>query len=181
MARIVNRVERVVNRVAEFEKVSSEQFEKDGKKHIFNARFVDMEKVYENITLPVRATKQSAGHDIRIPFDCNLAPGVSAMIPTGLKCKMEEGYVMMVFPRSSLGIKHRMALNNTTGIIDCDYYNNPDNEGHIFVSVRNNGDHILQLKAGDKIVQALFVPFGVADQEGVITERTGGIGSTGRD
>lgn len=63
-----------MNKVADFEKVSFEQFEKDGKKHIFNARFVDMGKVYENITLPVRATKQSAGHDIRIPFDCNLAP-----------------------------------------------------------------------------------------------------------
>ena len=74
MARIVNRVERVVNRVADFEKVSFEQFEKDGKKHIFNARFIDMKKLYENITLPVRATKQSAGHDICIPFDCNLAP-----------------------------------------------------------------------------------------------------------
>lgn len=171
---------KIVNKVAKFEKVSFEQFEKDGNEYIFNARFVDMKEVYKNVKLPVRATKHSAGHDFYIPFDCNLAPGASATIPTGLKCKMKEDYVMMAFPRSNLGINYRMSLNNTTGIIDSDYYNNPKNEGHILISIRNNGDHILHLKAGDRFVQGLFVPFGVADQEEVTTERTGGIGSTNK-
>ena len=87
--------------------------------------------------------------------------------------------MLKLYPRSGLGFKYRLQLNNTVGIIDSDYFYS-DNEGHIFASVRNNGDHILQLKAGDKIVQALFVPFGVADQEEVTTERTGGIGSTNK-
>lgn len=101
------------------------------------------------------------------------------MIPTGIRCEMSEEYVMLIFPRSSLGIKKGMTISNTVPVVDADYFF-ADNEGHIFISIKNNGNDVLELRSGEKIVQAVFVPFGVADEEEITTERTGGIGSTGK-
>lgn len=170
-----------MRRVAKFEKVSWTQFQKDyidtfGEDKTINME--DVRKIYDNIKIPCRKTKFSAGHDIGIPFNTTLLSKEKLMMPTGIRCRMDADYVMLIVPRSSLGIKKGLRLSNTIAVIDSDYYMNIDNEGHIFVSVINDGKDTIKFTAGDNIVQALFVPYGVADGINVTTERSGGIGST---
>ncbi len=167
-----------MNKVAEFKKVSFEQFY-DSWINTFNNTKDEVKEIYNNIKIPKRATKGSAGHDISIPFDVNIASGDMLKIPTGIRCKMNEGYVMLVFPRSSLGIKNGLRILNTIPVIDSDYFY-ADNEGHIFICIKNDSNKVMKLKQGDNIVQAVFIPFGVADNEDVLIERKGGIGSTGK-
>lgn len=165
-------------KVAEFEKVSFNQFEIDCKKSAyFNNK--NIEEIYKNIEIPIRKTKGSAGHDIVSPFDFTLLPNESIMIPTGIHCKISTGWVLMIFVRSSLGIKKGIKLANGTGIIDSDYYY-ANNEGHIFAKIENYGFEQIRVKAGDPILQGVFVPFGVADQDEIKTKRVGGIGSTSK-
>ncbi len=97
-----------MNTVAKFEKVSFEQYAKDVEK---------ADEIYENIQLPQRATKGSAGYDFYMPYDLTLAPGQTAKIPTGIRAKIADGWVLCLFPRSGLGFKYRLQLNNTVGII----------------------------------------------------------------
>lgn len=169
-----------MNKVAQFEKVSLEQFARDIV-DVFDTFYSmeEIEEIYNSIELPVRATKFSAGHDIKIPFAKSINPNDTLKIPTGIRCKMDENYVMLVFPRSSLGIKKGMVIMNTVPVIDADYYN-ADNEGHIFICIKNTSDKLFNLNKNDAITQAVFVPFGVADNGEVTTERVGGIGSTGK-
>ena len=166
-----------MKRVAKFEKITFDQFKKDWNNTFREIDDKSIMDIYDNIKLPIRATEMSAGHDISTPIDVTLFKNDTVKIPTGIRCKMEDGYVMLVFPRSSLGIKKGMVISNTVPVIDGDYYN-ADNEGHIFICIKNTSEEIMKLKAGDNIVQAVFVPFGVADQEEVTARRTGGIGST---
>lgn len=163
-------------KVAEFEKVSFNQFDKDCKNTI---PFIneDSEMMYENIKLPARKTKGSAGHDFVSPFSFTVRPGNSITIPTGVRCKISTGYVLMIYVRSSMGIKKGAKLANGTGVIDSDYYN-ADNEGHIFAKIENHGTEPMKVKAGEAILQGVFIPFGVADKDEVTTKRVGGIGST---
>ena len=167
-----------MNKVAQFEKVNIEQFAMDVV-DIFDTFYSveEIQDMYDSIELPVRATKYSAGHDIKIPFAKALNPNETLKIPTGIRCKMDENYVMFIFPRSSLGIKKGMVIMNTVPVIDGDYYN-ADNEGHIFICIKNTSEKPLILNKNDAITQAVFVPFGVADDREVTTERVGGIGST---
>lgn len=170
--------------VAKFTKVSFEQFMKDcevilGDVYLDKIKMDCLAEKYKNLNIPKRSTAYSAGHDISTPFNIKLSPHQSITIPTGLRCEMDEDYVMLIFPRSSLGIKKGMMIANTVPVVDADYAY-ADNEGHIFICIKNNGGDMLELKTGDKIVQAVFVPFGVADEEEVTAERTGGIGSTGK-
>lgn len=173
----------IINRrIAKFYKVSFDQFLKDWV-DTFNLdsnnveTVIEVRKVWDSIKLPRRKTKYSAGHDISIPFDAVVAPNETLKIPTGLRCKMDEDYVMLIFPRSSLGIKKNMYITNTIPVIDSDYFE-ADNEGHIFLCVKNGGDNILELKNGDAIVQSVFLPYGITDDEVVLKKRVGGIGST---
>lgn len=166
-----------MNKVAKFEKVSFEQFKKDWINTFGNEPYYLLE-LYNGIKIPKRSTKHSAGHDISIPFSMTIAPNDTLKIPTGIRCKMEEDYAMLVLPRSSLGIKKGMVILNTVPLIDSDYYY-ADNEGHIFICIKNTSKEELKLNAGDNIVQAVFVMYGVADEEEIKAERTGGIGSTG--
>ena len=171
----------IMRKVAQFEKVSFEQFKKDIA-DTFCDEFTKHERfetVYNEISLPKRSTKYSAGHDIKIPFKYILRPNETVKIPTGIRCKMDDEYVMFVFPRSSLGIKKNMVITNTVGVIDSDYYD-ADNEGHIFICIKNCGNETIKFEQNDAITQAVFVPFGVADDDEITTERTGGIGSTGK-
>ena len=165
-----------MNKIAKFQKVSFQQF-RDDWIDIFEGSSTALIHTYANVTLPERKTKFSAGHDISIPFDVTVLPGQTLKIPTGIRCKMNRNYVMLIFPRSSLGIKKNMILTNTVPVIDSDYYH-AENEGHIFICIKNNGSESLVLKAGDDIVQAVFVPYGIADSKRVSKKRTGGIGST---
>ena len=164
--------------IAAFEKVSCNQFRTAAEK-VERWAELDIERIFSTIRLPKRATSGSAGYDILSPFSFELAPGEEVLIPTGLRCRIEEGWVLMIFPRSGLGSRFRFQLNNTVGIIDSDYYG-AENEGHILVHMINDSRErkVLSVEKGDAIVQGVFLPFGVARGEQTSASRIGGFGST---
>ncbi len=165
--------------VAKFEKISYEQFLNDWTKE--NHSDKELEEIYQNLLLPKRATKGSAGYDFFAQEDMTIQPGQQILIPTGIHVKMNVGWVLMLFPRSSLGFKYRLQLNNTVGIIDSDYYN-AKNEGHMFIKLYNDSKENKEviLKKGDAFAQGIFVPFGICEDDDASEERTGGMGSTNR-
>ncbi len=130
------------------------------------------------IPLPRRATAGSAGYDFICPVDVNLAPGEAITIPTGLRCQMQPGWVLLLFPRSGLGFKHQVRLANTVGVIDRDYFH-AVNEGHIMVRLVN-GPGELRIARGERFCQGVFLPHGLAEEEEVLADRAGGFGSTGK-
>ncbi|MBR0385397.1 MAG: deoxyuridine 5'-triphosphate nucleotidohydrolase [Erysipelotrichaceae bacterium] len=167
-----------MNRIARFEKVSYERFRTDLPERI-DLDEKQIEEAYRQLKLPQRATAGSAGYDFTVPFEIELAPGEGCRIPSAVRCRIKDGWVLQIYPRSSLGFKYRLQLDNTVGIIDADYYH-ADNEGHIIVAVRNNGDKTVTLKQGDRFVQGLFLPFGITEDDCAENVRTGGFGSTDR-
>ena len=166
-----------MNRIARFEKVSPQQFA-EGWRDVFGT-YAGASHAYESLSLPRRATVGSAGYDFSLPFDLELAPGQTAKIPTGIRAAIQDGWVLLIYPRSGLGFKYRMQLNNTVGVIDSDYYNS-GNEGHIFIKITNDSNEgkNLSLKAGDCFAQGIFTPFGITDDDDADGVRDGGFGST---
>ena len=162
-------------RVARFEKVSFEQF-KSGFDNLDDNK---IKELYDSLILPKRATKGSAGYDFYAPFDITLKPGETIKIPTGIRAYMEENYVLKLYPRSGLGFKYRLQLNNTVGIIDSDYYNS-DNEGHIFAKITNdsNENKTVEIKKGTGFMQGIFVEFAITFDDDCQSIRNGGFGST---
>ena len=132
-----------------------------------------------SIPLPRRATAGSAGYDFVSPADVTLQPGEALTIPTGVRCEMQPGWVLMLFPRSGLGFKHQVHLANTVGVIDSDYFH-AANEGHIMVRIVNGSDHAVSIARGERFCQGVFLPHGLAEEEDVLADREGGFGSTGR-
>ena len=167
-----------MNKIAKFEKVSYEQFEQDWLKNMGGEK-EKIRKIYDSIKLPHRATKQSAGYDFYAPCKITMDPGEVLLVPSGIRAKIDDGYVLMLYPRSSLGFKYRMQLNNTVGVIDADYYN-ADNEGHIMCKFMNDSRDGKQLnvEVGQGMVQGIFMSFGITVDDESNEERTGGIGST---
>lgn len=161
--------------IAEFEKVSLKRFLKDYSDLI--AERAEAEAFYDDIKLPRRATSYSAGYDMYLPFAIDLKPNATIRIPTGIRCRMEPGYVLKLYPRSSLGIKYQMGLLNTVGIIDADYYG-AENEGHIIVGIINRGTETIHLNKGDRFVQGVFLAYYLAKEETVTNKRIGGFGSS---
>lgn len=165
---------------AKFEKVSFEQFYKD---------FVDCnetcdknmvkESIYDCIKLPKRATKNSAGYDFFAPYKIMLKPGETIKVPTGIRCKLPEEFVLQLFPRSGLGFKYRMQLNNTVGIIDADYYD-AKNEGHIMAKITNdtNENKTISIEAGEGFMQGLIQMYFITEDDESTEVRVGGFGST---
>ncbi len=171
-----------MKRIAKFEKVSWAQFQKDYVDTFGEGKTIDMNeirKIYDNIKLPIRATSGSAGYDFKSPIDFKLKPGSTIKIPTGIKVKIDDGWVLKCYPRSGLGFKFRLQLNNTVGIIDSDYYYS-DNEGHIFAKITNdtNEGKTVEIKAGDGFMQGIFVEYGITLDDDVTAVRNGGFGST---
>jgi len=164
-----------MKRIAQFEKVSEKQFA-DCWEFSGNAA-----EVYGALKLPKRATSGSAGYDFYSPVDFVLNPGETIKIPTGIRCKMDEGWVLKIYPRSGLGFKYRIQLNNTVGIIDSDYYNS-DNEGHIFIKITNDSNEgkVLELKQGDGFAQGIFLEYGITVDDDANGVRNGGFGSTSK-
>ena len=156
-----------MNIVGKFEKVSLEEWQKETNIELYN-----------EIKLPQRATKGSAGYDFYSPIDFTLNPQETIKVPTGVRVKIEDGWFLSIFPRSSLGFKYRLRLNNTVGIIDSDYYH-ALNEGHIFFKITNEStDKVVTIKKGEAFAQGIFIPFGITEDDDVETVRTGGMGST---
>ena len=166
-----------MKRIARFEKVSFEQYKKDYL-DTFNT-LENVEEIYNDIKLPRRATKGSAGYDYFVPFDIKLNPGETIKIPTGIRAYMEEGWVLKNYPRSGLGFKFRLQLNNTVGIIDSDYYYS-SNEGHIMCKITNdtNENKVISVKKGDGFIQGIFIEYGITFDDNVSEIRDGGFGST---
>jgi len=131
------------------------------------------------IPLPRRATAGSAGYDFTAPAETVIPAGGSALIPTGIRAEMEPGWVLVLFPRSSLGFRTGVRLSNTAGIIDSDYAF-ARNEGHIMVRLRNPSDHPVVIGRGERFCQGIFLPFGTAEGDETFEERHGGFGSTGK-
>lgn len=165
-----------MQRIAKFSKVSWEQFVKDWKEE-FGTDDEVTRKIYCGIDVPKRATKGSAGYDFFAPIGFTLEPGETIKIPTGVRCEMDEGWVMMGFPRSGLGFKYRMRLSNTVCILDEDYFYS-DNEGHIFIKVVNEGNKTMTVKAGDGFAQGIFLQYGITEDDNATDKRNGGFGST---
>ena len=168
-----------MNRIAQFEKVSQQQFVQD-----FLSCFSDVKEekaieIYENIKLPLRSTKGSAGYDIYAPMDIKLVPNQTIKIPTGIRVKIDDGYFLGIVPRSGLGFKFALQLDNTIGIIDADYYGS-SNEGHIFLKMTNhsNENKVVQVLQGQGIAQGIFIPFGITYDDDCNEIRNGGLGST---
>lgn len=151
-----------------FEKVSREQYLADG----------GDENAYDNIKMPVRATAGSAGYDFFAPVTLSVRAGGTVKVPTGIRCRMDNDRFLAIFPRSGLGFKYRLALDNTVGIIDADYYC-ADNEGHIMIKMTNNGTRDLVVEAGKGFAQGIFLNYCLTDDDSASSSRTGGFGSTG--
>ncbi len=157
-----------MERMAQFEKISENQYMLDSKGSV---------EGYAGIKLPVRATAHSAGYDFFAPVDVFLPAGGSAVVKTGVRCRMAGGWVLMLFPRSGLGFKLGLRLANTVGVIDGDYYG-ADNEGHIMIKLVNPSEHSVTLQAGTAIAQGVFLPYGITEDDAQTEIRHGGFGST---
>ncbi len=169
-----------MKRIARFEKVSRSQFSKDFLDTFGQEKRAACEAAYEIAEVPKRATSGSAGYDFITPVPICLKPGDSVKIPTGIRAAMEEGWVLQIYPRSGLGFKYRLQMNNTVGIVDSDYYHS-ENEGHIFIKITNDSREgkELRLEAGSGFAQGIFMEFGITEDDDAAAVRNGGFGSTG--
>lgn len=160
-----------MKRIARFCKVSEERFILDG----------GIKDSYGKIKLPERATAGSAGYDFFTPESFTLKPGETIKIPTGIRAEINEGWVLNIYPRSGLGFKYRLQLNNTVGIIDSDYFFS-DNEGHIQIKLTNDSKEgkILSLEEGQAFCQGVFTEYGITFDDDATDKRNGGFGSTGK-
>ena len=168
-----------MKRIAQFFKVSYDNFANAVKEDFPQFTDDDIKNMYDGIKLPARATRGSAGYDFYSPFSFSLNPGATIKIPTGIRAKMDEDWVLKLYPRSGLGFKFRLQLNNTVGIIDSDYFNS-DNEGHIFVKLTNdsNEGRTVDVMSGTGLVQGIFLEYGITIDDEADGVRNGGFGST---
>ena len=166
--------------MTKFEIISREQFEKDF------AEFPEIK--YEDLKLPKRATTGSAGYDFYSPIGFRLQPGATIKIPTGVRILLPQGKFLLMTPRSGIGFKYRLQLDNTVGVIDSDY-SNSDNEGHIWIKMTNDSNtetfcgmfsngKFLELHAGDAVAQGIILKYETTDDDDAEGVRNGGFGST---
>ena len=162
-----------MQKIAQFMKVSRAQFEADWE--------FDLANPYDQIALPRRGTAGSAGYDFFSPLDFTLEPGQFIRIPTGIRARIDDGWVLTIYPRSGQGFKYRVQLYNSVGVIDADYFG-AKNEGHIQIKIvnANTEGKTLSVKQGEAFAQGIFLPFGVTIDDDATEERTGGFGSTDR-
>ena len=134
----------------DFEKISFEQFRKD---------ICGDKKLYDSYKLPIRGSVAAAGYDFVLINDLKIVPNQIVKIPTGVKSYFENDEVLLLIVRSSIGFKYNIRLVNQVGVIDADYYDNKDNEGHIFAKIQNEGTETVEFKAGDAVVQGIFLKY----------------------
>ena len=153
---------------AKFEKVSFETFKENGTR-----------ETYDGIKLPRRATAKSAGYDFFAPTKLTVAPNETVTVATGVRALMPDDWCLMIFPRSGLGFKYKLRLNNTVGIIDADY-SDSDNEGHIFIRMTNESDKPLEIEQGAAFAQGIFTRYLLTEDDDATAIRNGGLGSTSK-
>lgn len=168
-----------MKKIAQFHKVSFGHFLESWQDTFEGTSEDEVRQIFDGIELPRRATRGSAGYDFYSPVDFELKPGETIKIPTGIRVYMEQNWVLNLFPRSGLGFKFRLQMNNTVGIIDSDYFYS-DNEGHIFVKLTNDSNEgkVVRVEAGTGIVQGIFMEYGVTIDDDAKEVRNGGFGST---
>ena len=163
-----------MKRIAKFHKVSFEQFKEGWMGEFPQTTEAKLQKIYEDIKLPKRATAGSAGYDFYTPETFSLKSGETIKIPTGICVEMEEGWVLKLYPRSGLGFKYRLQLDNSVGIIDSDYFYS-DNEGHMFAKITNDAkqEKTLTVEKGQGFMQGIFVEYGITvdDDATAVTEK----------
>ena len=152
--------------LAKFEKVSLATFSHNGS-----------QAVYEQIKLPRRATAKSAGYDFFAPEDLCIQPHQTVTVATGIRALMPSDWCLLIYPRSGLGFKYKLRLNNTVGVIDADY-SDSENEGHIFIRMTNESDQTLQISQGSAFAQGIFTRYLLTEDDDVTDKRDGGLGST---
>lgn len=169
-----------MKRIAQFFKVSPENFMGAVMEEFSGYTREQVREMYESLELPRRATKGSAGYDFFAPFSFSLSPGAGIKVPTGIRVKMEEGWVLKIYPRSGMGFKFRLQLDNTVGVIDSDYYGSA-NEGHIFLKLTNDSreDRTVEISQGMGFAQGIFLEYGITVDDRAEGVRMGGLGSTG--
>ncbi|WP_300924590.1 dUTP diphosphatase [uncultured Clostridium sp.] len=139
-------------------------------------KFPDVE-----IKLPTRADVGSAGYDFYSPCDFTISPGQTRIIPMDVKVYMEQDEVLMLYIRSSIGIKKQVVLTNGTGVVDSTYYNNPDNDGNMHVALTNYSNNTWEFKVGERLMQGVFMKYFITDDDQPLAQtRIGGIGSSGK-
>lgn len=167
----------MVFKVGQFSKVSIGQYYKS----VNGENRVPFENEYEDIKIPYRATYGSAGHDFFAPFSFTLEVGETIKIPTGIRVQIDEGWFLGGLPKSGLGFKYRLQLDNSLGVIDEDYFYS-DNEGHIFAKITNDGKQgkKVVINKGDPFMQGIFIPYGITKDDNDFPKqvRNGGFGST---
>ena len=171
-----------MTKVAMFEKVSYNEFLTACATQFSEGtmRSVNWKEYYDALKLPERKTKFSAGYDFHLPYDINIPANGYVTIPLGVKCSIDDDYVLQLHIRSSYATKKNLMLVNCTGIIDADYYNNPENEGHIMIKLKNNNPFSIIIKQGDCCCQGIFVQYGITIDDDAKDTRIGGFGSTGK-
>ena len=152
-----------------FEKISFRQFAKD----VLCGN-------YNDIVIPTRKTRNSAGYDFVSFADLEILPGEMKMVPTGVKAAMGDDEYLAIIVRSSIAIKHGVHLYNQVGIVDSDYYNNDSNEGHIWVPLKNDSNEVFMISKGSAFAQGIFTRYLLVDNDDTNSIRKGGIGSTDR-
>ena len=159
-----------------FEKISKEQYNIDVKNACINCA------EYEELKLPKRTTAFSAGYDFYSPMDFILAPDESIKLPTGIKAQLDEDKFLMIAPRSGQGFKYKLQLFNTIGVVDKDYYDNENNEGHIWIKLYNDSpdNAVLIIDKGDAICQGIITQYFKVEDDESDAIRNGGFGSTTR-
>ena len=168
-----------MKRIAQFFKVTQDNFIAAMTEEFPQYTETDIKDMYDSLELPKRATKGSAGYDFYAPFSFSLPPASTIKIPTGIRVKMDEDWVLKVYPRSGLGFKYRLQMNNTVGIIDSDYFYS-DNEGHIFIKMTNDSDEgkTVDVSQGTGFAQGIFLEYGITVDDEAEGIRNGGFGST---
>ena len=154
------------------EKISFSQFSHD---------ICDDKELYEEYNLPRRSTMKSAGYDFFAIQDFVIHPGEVLKVPTGIKVIMNDDEAFMIYVRSSMGFKYNVRLTNQVGVVDADYYNNPDNEGHMWLSLQNHGDKDFVVKKGSAFGQGIFTKFLITDDDEASGVRISGFGSTNKE
>ena len=155
-----------------FEKISFLQFSHD---------ISDDKNLYDEYNLPRRGTSKSAGYDFFAIEDFVIHPGEVMKVPTGIKVIMNDDEFLGIYVRSSMGFKYNVRLTNQVGIIDADYYNNSDNEGHIWIKLQNHGDKDFIVKKGSAFAQGIFTKYLITDDDDASGIRVSGIGSTNKE
>ena len=145
-----------------FEKISYEQFKRD---------IIDDRQLYDEYEIPSRETYYAAGYDFHALCDFVIKPGMTKKIPTGIKAEMENDEVLLIVVRGSQGFKYNVRLINQVGVVDKDYYNNPTNEGHIWIGLKNEGIKDYVVNKGDGIAQGMFIKYLLTENDN-INEKT---------